>query len=69
MKLAYFAETDTLSIQLLDALSAETEALSDHVTIDRDNTGEIIAIDIEHASKHVDLTSLHASSVPFTATA
>lgn len=56
MRLDYYRDTDTLSIELRSGTSAETDAVSENVTVDYDAAGEVLAIDVEHASRTVDLT-------------
>lgn len=64
MKLHYYPETDSLYIELSGADSAETRAISDQVNVDFDAEGGIVGIDIDHASKRLDLTSLETSALP-----
>ncbi len=64
MKLHYYPETDSLYIELSSADSAETRAISDSVNVDFDADGGIVGIDIDHASKRLDLTSLETSELP-----
>lgn len=64
MKLHYYPETDSLYIELSSADSAETRAISEQVNVDFDAEGGIVGIDIDHASKRLDLTSLETSELP-----
>lgn len=64
MKLHYYPETDSLYIELSSADSAETRAISESVNVDFDAEGGIVGIDIDHASKRLDLTSLETSDLP-----
>ena len=50
MKVRYFADTDTLLIEFLDAPVAETRDLDDSTILDVDAQGNICFITIEHAS-------------------
>jgi uncharacterized protein YuzE len=54
MKIQYFAETDTMYIQFLDALVVETRDLDENTILDVDANGNICSITIEHASKRAD---------------
>jgi uncharacterized protein YuzE len=54
MKVRYFADTDTLLIELRDAPVAETRDLDENTVLDVDTQGNICAITIEHASKRAD---------------
>lgn len=64
MKLHYYPETDSLYIELSSADSAETRAISESVNVDFDENGAVVGIDIDHASKQLDLTSLETSALP-----
>lgn len=64
MKLHYYPETDSLYIELSSAESAETRAISDSVNVDFDAEGGVVGIDIDHASKRLDLTSLETTELP-----
>ena len=64
MKLRYYPDTDTLSIGLKDALSANTEEITHDVVVDFDADGDVISIDIDLASKKLDLTTLEMVNFP-----
>ena len=64
MKIKYFAETDTLAIELTNNLVAETEVISDDVIIDYDQQGKIVALTIDNYSKNVDAVDLQAFNLP-----
>jgi uncharacterized protein YuzE len=67
MKLHYYPETDSLYIELSAATSNKTLAISDTVNVDFDAAGGVVGIDIEHASKQLDLTTLETSALPLQA--
>ena len=69
MKLNYYAETDSLYIDLSERPSAESKEVAPGVILDFDDTGALVGIDIDHASKLLDLTTLETSSVPVTKSA
>jgi uncharacterized protein YuzE len=54
MKIRYFADTDTMLIQFLDAPVVETRDLDENTILDVDAKGNICSITIEHASKCTD---------------
>jgi len=54
MRMTYYRDTDTLSIELLPGTSVVTEPISENLTVDRDATGRILTIDIEHAGSYLD---------------
>jgi uncharacterized protein YuzE len=64
MKLAYFAETDSLYIELADHVSAESREVSEGVVLDYDAAGNLVGIDIDNASTKVDMGSLQLSKLP-----
>lgn len=51
MKIRYFAETDTLHIEFLDAPVVETRDLDENTVLDMDGQGNICSITVEHASQ------------------
>lgn len=64
MKLHYYPETDSLYIELSSAPSVETRAISDALNIDFGAGGDVVGIDIDRASKQLDLTTLEMSALP-----
>ncbi len=64
MKLQYYPETDSLYIEFKAGPGAETLVVNDDVNIDIDDDGEIIGLDIDHASKHLDLSKLEIEGLP-----
>jgi uncharacterized protein YuzE len=50
MKFKYFRETDTLYIELRRADVVETKDLDENTILDLDETGNLCAITLEHAS-------------------
>jgi uncharacterized protein YuzE len=59
MKIHYFADTDTLFIELSDRPSVRTEEINDLVTIDFDIEETLVGITIESARNQVDLNSIN----------
>jgi uncharacterized protein YuzE len=64
MKLNYFAETDSLYIELADHPSVESREVSEGVVIDYDANGNLVGIDIDNASTKVDMGILKLSNLP-----
>lgn len=64
MKFHYYPETDSLYIDLSDKDSAESREVTPGVVLDFDTEGHLVGIDIDHASKIVDLSRLEAESLP-----
>ena len=63
MKIRYFHETDTLYIELREALVAETRDLDENTQIDLDAGGNLCALTLEHASKRADLSGVDYQQV------
>jgi uncharacterized protein YuzE len=64
MKLNYHAETDSLYIDLSEKPSVESREVSEGVVLDYDAAGNLVGIDIDNASKKVDLQKLILSRLP-----
>jgi uncharacterized protein YuzE len=64
MKLHYYPETDSLYIDLNSRPSADSREITDGLVIDFDARGDIVGIDIDHASQKLDLKMLETVSLP-----
>ena len=64
MKVNYHVETDSLYIDLSDAESADTREVSEGVLLDYDTEGNLVGIDIDNASRKVNLHKLIVSKLP-----
>lgn len=64
MKLKYYPDTDSLYIDLSSKTSAESREISSGVVVDYDTTGNIVGIDIDNASRLLDLKELVLSKLP-----
>jgi uncharacterized protein YuzE len=64
MKLKYYPDTDSLYIDLSGKVSADSKEISEGVILDYDVNGNIVGIDIDNASKKVDMKELLVSKVP-----
>jgi uncharacterized protein YuzE len=64
MKLNYYPETDSLYIDLSEQPSAESREISEGVVLDYDSRGNLVGIDIDNASRKVDLKRLILSRLP-----
>lgn len=60
----YFSETDSLYISLSERPSVESREVSEGVVLDYDADGELVGIDIDNATKKVDLSALTLNKVP-----
>jgi uncharacterized protein YuzE len=64
MKLSYFADTDTLYIELAEGASSQSEEISDGVVADLGDDGRLIGLEIEGASLRMDVTRLETVGLP-----
>lgn len=64
MKFHYYADTDSLYIDLIDQPSAESREVAPGIVLDFDVGGRLVGIDIDHASKNVELSRLEAFALP-----
>jgi len=58
MNFHYDKESDSLYIQLSPNPGFDAEEVSKGVVVDYDKEGHIVGLDIEYASKHLDLKSI-----------
>jgi len=65
MKLKYYPDTDSIYIDLSGKTSVDSREISEGVLLDYDEIGNIVGIDIDNASKKVELRELLVSKVPF----
>jgi uncharacterized protein YuzE len=68
MKLNYYPETDSLYIDLASRPSVESREISEGVVLDYDADGNLVGIDIDKASRKLDLAELKFSKLPTTST-
>lgn len=64
MKFHYYEETDSLYIDLSSRTSVDSKEVSPGVVLDYAEDGQIVGIDIQHASKIIDLNSIEADGIP-----
>jgi len=64
MKLNYYPETDSLYIDLSEKTSIESKEISEGIVLDYDEAGNLVGIDIDNASKKVQLKELVLSRLP-----
>jgi len=68
MRLHYYPETDSLYIDLNARPSADSREISEGLVLDFDADGNIVGIDIDQASRKLDLKTLEAIALPARAT-
>ena len=64
MKLSYYSDTDSLYIDLTEKQSAESREVTEGIVIDYDVDGNLVSIDIDNASKKLDLKKLILNKLP-----
>jgi len=64
MKFHYYPETDSLYIDLSEKKSVDSREVVPGVILDFDADGQLVGVDIDHASKVANLTRLEADSLP-----
>ncbi len=66
MKFHYYPETDSLYIDLSEKTSTDSQEVVPGVVLDFDANGQLVGIDIDHASQIVNLSRLEAEALPIT---
>ena len=69
MKLNYYPDTDSLYIDLSARPSADSREVSDGVVLDYDEEGDLVGIDIDNASRKLDLPEVVTNHIPIQANA
>ena len=64
MKFHYYPDTDSLYIELSEKPSADSTEVAPGVILDLDEEGQLVGIDIDHASQITNLSTLEAKSLP-----
>lgn len=64
MKFHYYPETDSLYIDLAEAASADSREIAPGVVLDFGENGRLVGIDLDQASKFVNLSHLEAEALP-----
>lgn len=64
MKLTYYAETDSLYIDLSEQPSIDSQEIAEGIVLDYDASGNLVGIDIDNASQKVQLKEITLSKLP-----
>jgi uncharacterized protein YuzE len=64
MKMRYYKDTDSLYIDLSEKSSVESLEVAPGIVVDFDKNNNIVGIDIDRASKILNLSELEISSIP-----
>lgn len=67
MKIRYFADTDTLYIQLNDKEIVDTQEINENAIFDLDADGNLVALTLEHARETANILdfSFQQAAQPF----
>ncbi|MCA1816929.1 MAG: DUF2283 domain-containing protein [Acidobacteria bacterium] len=64
MRINYYPDTDSLYIDLSSKPSVDSREVSDGVVLDYDESGHLVGIDIDEASKKLEMRELILSKLP-----
>ena len=64
MKLNYYADTDSLYIDLNDRASVQSTEVSEGIVLDYDENGVLVGIDIDNARHRIALEKTVLSKLP-----
>ncbi|MGI8912683.1 MAG: DUF2283 domain-containing protein [Chloroflexota bacterium] len=64
MKLHYYPETDSLYIDLSERICADSREVAQGLVLDFDAEGNVVGIDIDHASTTLNLRTLEVQELP-----
>ena len=67
MRFSYHSDTDSLYIHLSEQPGADVHDVTDEIVLDLNEAGQLVGIEVQNASRHIDLSVLedmHASSTP-----
>jgi uncharacterized protein YuzE len=69
MKLHYYPDTDSLYIELKSSPGAEAREIVEGLVVDFDSQGDVVGLDIDHASRKLDLSKVETIALPAATTA
>jgi len=64
MKFNYYPDTDSLYIDLSEKKSVDSKEVARGVVVDFDESSAIVGIDIDNASKTVNLKKIESDTLP-----
>jgi uncharacterized protein YuzE len=64
MKLQYYPDTDSLYIELSEKPSSDSQEIANGLVVDFDADGNVVGLDIDHASKKLAIGTLEAVALP-----
>ena len=67
MRFSYDPKTDSLYIHLTERPSIESDEVANGIVLDFAEDGALVGIDVQHASRQVDISRLLIDNMPFQA--
>jgi len=67
MKIEYFPETDSLYIDFADRPGVDSREIEEGIVLDMDENGRVVGLDIDQASKHLNLRTLNFKGLTLSA--
>ena len=64
MRLSYYSDTDSLYIDLSSQPSVTSREISEGVVVDFDENDNLVGIDIDNASRKLDLKEIITEALP-----
>jgi uncharacterized protein YuzE len=64
MKINYYPETDSLYIDLSHKPSVDSREVSEGIVLDYDESGNLVGIDIDHASMKMEINEVTLGRLP-----
>jgi uncharacterized protein YuzE len=64
MKLHYYPETDSLYIELSGTPGSQAREIVEGLVVDLDADGNVVGLDIDHASRKLDLSKIETIALP-----
>ncbi len=64
MRLHYYPETDSLYIKLKSTPGTEAREIVEGLVVDLDADGDVVGLDIDHASRKLDLSIVETIALP-----
>jgi uncharacterized protein YuzE len=64
MKLHYYPDTDSLYIELKSSPGTEVREIVQGLVVDIDSRGDVVGLDIDHASRKLDLSKVETIALP-----
>jgi uncharacterized protein YuzE len=69
MKLHHYPETDNLYIELKSTGGIEAREIAEGLVVDLDANGDVVGLDIDRASRKLDLSKIETIALPPTSAA